>query len=85
MLILEPASERVNFLGHSLVLAQWNTSYMELDIRLMSATVVNLGCRGGWVQISGERGAGAKCKRAGPGIVPVSVQCVLVLFFCFAG
>lgn len=36
MLILEPASERVNFFGHSLVLAQLNTSYMELDIRRMS-------------------------------------------------
>lgn len=45
MLILEPASERVNFfVGHSLVLAQLNTSYMELDIRRMSARVHGL-CR----------------------------------------
>lgn len=36
-MILEPASERVNFFGHSLVLAQLNTSYMELDIRRMSS------------------------------------------------
>lgn len=42
MLILDPASERVNFLGHSLVLAQLNTSYMELDMRLMSVRRVTI-------------------------------------------
>lgn len=41
MLMLEPASERVNFLlGHSLVLAQLKTSYIELDMRLMSTLVL---------------------------------------------
>lgn len=36
MLMPDPASENVSFLGHSLVLVQLNTSYIELDIRRWS-------------------------------------------------
>ena len=61
MLILEPASERVNFFGHSLVLAQLNTSYMELDIRRMSVRW----CGDGWCKIRATRcSAGAYERRA---------------------
>lgn len=63
MLMLEPASDRVNFLlGHSLVLAQLKTSYIELDMRLMSTSV---GVGGG---IGGARCPHTKCSSSGVGL-----------------